>query len=97
MSPADDENAPVTLEDELRQLIVEGLVLQEIDPEDIAPEQPLFEDGLGLDSVDALELAMIIQKEYGIKVRGTTEENRERFRSLRSLARFIARRREEDS
>lgn len=91
MSPTDDHDAPTDLEEDLRELIVDGLVLQDVQPSDIQPEEPLFEEGLGLDSVDALELAMIIQKEYGIKVRGTTEENRERFRSLRSLARFIDR------
>lgn len=95
MSPTDDPEAPTNIEDNLRELIVEGLVLQDVQPEDIEPEEPLFEEGLGLDSVDALELAMIIQKEYGIKVRGTTEENRERFRSLRSLARFIDRERDD--
>lgn len=95
MSPTDDPEAPTDIEDRLRELIVEGLVLQDVQPEDIEAEEPLFEEGLGLDSVDALELAMIIQKEYGIKVRGTTEENRERFRSLRSLARFIDRERDE--
>ncbi len=95
MSPTDDPEAPTDIEDNLRELIVEGLVLQDVQPEDIEPEEPLFEEGLGLDSVDALELAMIIQKEYGIKVRGTTEENRERFRSLRSLARFIDRERDD--
>lgn len=91
MSPTDDRDTPTALEEDLRELIVDGLVLQDVQPSDIQPEEPLFEEGLGLDSVDALELAMIIQKEYGIKVRGTTEENRERFRSLRSLARFIDR------
>lgn len=77
------------IEDELKPLIVEGLVLNDVEPEDIDPEEPLFVEGLGLDSVDALELAMIIQKEYGIKIRGNTEENQEHFESLRKLAEFI--------
>lgn len=77
------------IEQNLKQLIVEGLVLEDVEPGDIQPEEPLFVDGLGLDSVDALELAMIVQKEYGIKIRGTSEENEKHFRSLRSLATFV--------
>lgn len=97
MANVNETNRLHSLEDELRELIVEGLVLQDVEPSDIQPEEPLFDEGLGLDSVDALELAMIIQKEYGIKVRGTTEENRERFQSLRSLAGFLKQRLEESS
>jgi acyl carrier protein len=89
MSNGEPSEAVRDVEDELRELIVDGLVLEDTDPEEIEPEEPLFVEGLGLDSVDALELAMIIQKEYGIKIRGTTEENKEHFQSLRALARFV--------
>lgn len=95
MSNVNEDNRVNEIEDELRELIVEGLVLKDTEPEDIDPEEPLFVEGLGLDSVDALELAMIIQKEYGIMIQGTTEENQEHFESLRSLAQFVAERLEE--
>lgn len=90
MSEVESNKSVAKIEDELRDLIVDGLVLNDVEPEDIQPEEPLFVEGLGLDSVDALELAMIIQKEYGITIQGTTEENQEHFESLRSLAGFVA-------
>lgn len=96
MSDVEQNERLQEIEDELRELIVEGLVLTDTEPEDIEPEEPLFVEGLGLDSVDALELAMIIQKEYGIKIQGTTEENRKHFQSLRTLADFVASNLEED-
>ncbi len=77
------------IEDELRELIVDALVLEDVQPQEIEPEEPLFIEGLGLDSVDALELAMVLQKEYGIKITGPSEETKEYFESLRSLARFV--------
>ncbi len=84
-----------SIEDELRELIVDALVLEDVEPEDIQAEEPLFVEGLGLDSVDALELAMALQKEYGIKITGPSEENKKYFESLRSLARFVRRERDE--
>jgi acyl carrier protein len=76
------------LEAELADLIVDVLVL-EIKPEDIAPDAPLFRDGLGLDSIDALELALALSKRYGVAIRSDDERNTEIFASLRSLSRFI--------
>jgi acyl carrier protein len=90
MTQAEESKTIEEIEDELRELIVEGLVLKDVEPEDIKAEEPLFVEGLGLDSVDALELAMLIQKEYGIKIRGDDEENQEHFQSLRSLATFVS-------
>lgn len=90
MKQAGETKSIEDIEDELRELIVDGLVLKDVEPSDIKAEEPLFVEGLGLDSVDALELAMLIQKEYGIKIRGDDEENQEHFQSLRSLATFVS-------
>jgi acyl carrier protein len=78
-----------SLEDQLKVLVVEALLLEDVNPEDIETEAPLFVDGLGLDSIDALELALAIHEKYGIKTSAEDERNRERFFSIRSLADFI--------
>lgn len=77
------------LEDELKELIVDGLVLEDVTPEDIDAEDPLFGNGVGLDSVDALELVMLLQKEYGINISNPEEETKEQFESIRTLAKFV--------
>lgn len=79
-----------TLIDELRELVISSLDLEDLSPADIDPAGALFGDGLGLDSIDALELGMAIQKTYGIKLDATNEETREHFFSIENLARFIA-------
>ena len=71
-------------------LLIDTLVLEEIKPADIVTDAPLFNEGLGLDSIDALELGVAIQKRYGLKIDGTAEENREKFYSIASLSEFIA-------
>lgn len=76
-------------ERELAQLIVTAVNLEGVAPEDIDPEAPLFGTGLGLDSIDALELALEISKRYGFQLRSDDEENRRIFGSLRSLAEHI--------
>ncbi len=73
----------------VKQLIVENLHLDGLTPAMIDDEAPLFGDGLGLDSVDALELVVAIEKEYGIKIK-SNEIGREVFTCVASLARFIA-------
>ncbi len=73
----------------VKQLIVEDLHLEGLTPQMIEDDAPLFGDGLGLDSVDALELVVAIEKEYGIKIK-SNEIGREVFTSVSSLARFIA-------
>ena len=78
------------LENEIKNMIIEVLVLEDITPEEIDSTQPLFLDGLGLDSIDALEIAMAIDERYGITIDADDEDNRERFGSVRSLASFIA-------
>ncbi|HZH44053.1 MAG TPA: phosphopantetheine-binding protein [Lysobacter sp.] len=76
-------------ERELAQLIVESLNLEGVSPEGIDPEAPLFGEGLGLDSIDALELALAISKKYGFQLRSDSDENRRIFASLRALSAHI--------
>ena len=73
---------------ELARLIVSVLSL-EVTPEDIEPEAPLFNQGLGLDSIDALEIALAVSKTYDVKLRSDDERNHRIFASLRSLAAHI--------
>jgi acyl carrier protein len=79
----------LALEREIAQLIVKGLNLP-IQPEHIDPEAALYGEGLGLDSIDILEIALIVSKQYGIQLRADSEENGEIFRSLRHFARYVA-------
>ena len=74
----------------VKRMIVDALMLEEIEPGEIADEAPLFGDGLGLDSIDALELAIAIDKMFGVKIESTSEQNREIFRNVSSLAAHIA-------
>ncbi len=76
-------------ERELAQLLVESLNLEDVDPAAIDPEAALFGDGLGLDSIDALELALAVSKQYGFQLRSDSEENRRIFGSLRALSAHI--------
>ena len=73
---------------EVARLIVTALSL-EVDPEAIEPEAPLFNEGLGLDSIDALELALAVSKAYSVKLRSDDERNHRIFASLRSLTSYI--------
>lgn len=75
---------------ELKALIVDALMLEDVRPEDIDVEAPLFGEGLGLDSIDALELAIAIDRRFGVKIEAEDERNKEIFRSVASLARHIA-------
>ena len=77
------------LEPELALLIVESLKLEGVQPGDIEPDAALFGDGLGLDSLDMLELSMAIEQKYGVKLRSDDPDNEKIFASLRSLARHI--------
>ncbi len=78
----------------LAELIVTAVNLEDVDPAQIDPEAPLFNDGLGLDSIDALEIALEIGKRYGVQLRADDAENRSIFASLRALSGFIESRRE---
>ena len=77
------------LEIEIKKLIIEVLVLEDLTSEDIDSTQPLFGDGLGLDSIDALEIAMVLEQQYGIEPDDDDEANRERYASVRNLARYV--------
>jgi acyl carrier protein len=72
----------------LKAQIVEQLNLQEVKPEDIGDDQPLFKDGLGLDSIDALEIIVLLQQHYGIRI-ANPEQGPEIFHSVRTIAAFI--------
>ncbi len=74
---------------EIKKLIVESLALEDIAPEEIDTEAPLFVEGLGLDSIDALELAMALEEKYGVTVGDDPDENQKIFFSVESLARFV--------
>jgi acyl carrier protein len=76
-------------EDEIKRLIIDVLQLEDITPDDIDPDAPLFVEGLGLDSIDALELGVAIQKRYGIILSANSEETRRHFASVRSLSAMI--------
>ncbi len=78
------------LERELKELIIESLMLQDMSPDDIDSDAPLLVDGLGLDSIDVLELAMAIHKRYGIKTKADDAQNREIFASVSNLAAYVA-------
>ena len=77
------------LERELKKLIIESLDLEDMTPDDIDSNEVLFVEGLGLDSIDALELGLALQKKYGIKVDSDAEETRQHFKSVRTLAELI--------
>jgi acyl carrier protein len=76
-------------EQQLKELIVEALMLKDVRTEQIEADAPLFVEGLALDSIDALELAMAIEHRWGVKFGADEEENRRTFASVRSLAAFI--------
>jgi acyl carrier protein len=76
-------------EAELAELIISAVNLEGVTAADVDPEAPLFGAGLGLDSIDALELALEISKRYGFQLRSDDEENRRIFASLRSLSDYI--------
>ena len=77
------------LEFEIKNLIIDSLCLEDILPEDIDSEEPLFGEGLGLDSIDALELGIALQKFYGIKLKESDEKNKDHFANIKSLATFV--------
>jgi acyl carrier protein len=87
-SPVDVPSDPA-LERDLARLIVEALNL-EVAPDEIAPDAPLYGEGLGLDSIDILEVALVVSKKYGFQLRSDDENNVKIFQSLGSLAAHIA-------
>jgi acyl carrier protein len=89
MSQETAPQADATLLQEVAELMVSALNL-DLDPAEIAPDEPLFGDGLGLDSIDILEVALVVSKRYGFQLRSDNEDNVRIFKSLRSLATHIA-------
>jgi acyl carrier protein len=77
------------LEQEVKQLIIEVLQLEDVAIDDIDSDAPLFVEGLGLDSIDALELGVALQKRYGISLSADSEDTRRHFASVRALASLI--------
>lgn len=79
-----------SIELEIKELIITCLSLEDLRPEDIDPDAPLFVEGLGLDSIDALELGVALQKRYGVTMSGETAEIRGYFSSVKALANFVS-------
>ncbi len=79
-----------SLHAELKKLIVETLALEDTTPDEIETDAPLFGEGLGLDSIDALEIAMVLEERYGVTLDDDPEANQRVFESVRSLAAFVA-------
>ena len=79
-----------SLEQDIKALIVSTMSLEDVVADDIDTEAPLFNEGLGLDSIDALELGLALQKRYGVTLAADSEETRRHFASVRSLAAFVA-------
>lgn len=77
------------LEQEIKELIISSLALEDINPDDIDPDAALFVDGLGLDSIDALELGLVLQKRYGVTMSADSAETRKHFASVKALAAFV--------
>jgi acyl carrier protein len=78
-----------SLEHEIKELIIEALALEDVTADDIEPEAALFVEGLGLDSIDALELAMALEDRYSVKIGDDPEQNEKIFASVRDLAAFV--------
>jgi acyl carrier protein len=76
------------LKHRLKELLIERLKFEDMTPEDIADDDPLFEGGLGLDSIDALEIVVMLESEFGLKIKNESSA-RESFRSIATLAQFI--------
>jgi acyl carrier protein len=75
---------------ELARLVVESLGLEGIEPEQIDPHAPIFGDGLGLDSLDLLEISLVIQQRFGVKLKANDPQNESIFASLQSLAAHVS-------
>ena len=82
-------NSDADLQHEVAELMIECLNL-EVTADKIAPDAPLYGDGLGLDSIDVLEVALVVSKRYGVTLRADSADNQRIFSSLRSLADYIA-------
>ena len=78
-----------SLHHEIKQMIIDSLDLEDIEVDEIIDDEPLFVEGLGLDSIDALEIGLALQKRYGIKLKADSEETRQHFVSVNALASLV--------
>ncbi len=78
------------LEAEIKDLIIHSMSLEDVSADDIDPAAPLFNEGLGLDSIDALELGLALQKRYGVSLSADSEDTRRHFASVQALCAFVA-------
>ncbi len=78
------------LSTEIKQLIIDTLNLEGMTPEEIEAEAPLFGDGLGLDSIDALELGLALKNRYGVVLSAESQDMRQHFYSVETLAKFVS-------
>lgn len=83
---------PRALTEELKREIIRVLNLEEMTPDDIDTDAPLFASGLGLDSIDVLELIVLLEKKYGIRLTNATE-GKEVFKSVRTMAEYVSKNR----
>ena len=81
--------ASEVFEKEIKELIIEALALEDVSPDEIEASEPLFVEGLGLDSIDALELAMVLEERYGVQIGEDEDLNRRIFACLRDLASYV--------
>lgn len=79
----------ISIHNELKDLIVDTLALEDITPAEIETDAPLFVEGLGLDSIDSLEIAMVLEERYGVTLDDDPDTNRKIFDSVRSLGVFV--------
>ena len=79
----------ISIHNELKDLIVDTLALEDIPPAEIETDAPLFVEGLGLDSIDSLEIAMVLEERYGVTLDDDPDTNRKIFDSVRSLGVFV--------
>lgn len=77
------------LHTEIKQMIIDTLDLEDMETDEIIDDQPLFVDGLGLDSIDALEIGLALQKNYGIKIKSESDDTREHFSSVNNLVALV--------
>ena len=77
------------LDQQLKELIISSLNLEDVTPEDIDTDAPLFGEGLGLDSIDALELGLALKKTFNVTMTGESEEDKKHFASVAALADYI--------
>lgn len=84
------------LEARIKRLIVESLKLEDLKPDDIASDEPLFVEGLGLDSIDALELGVALRKTFGLTIETVTDDIKRHFKTVQTLAQFVRSQQKED-